>query len=79
MSSRAPMLYFHWGTADGVEDINRYAPGGFHPVHLGNTFKSDKATYRVLNKLGHGSFFRWELLLPGHSFCSVVSRFFILS
>ncbi|KAF8971351.1 kinase-like domain-containing protein [Flammula alnicola] len=50
------MLSFHWGTADGVEDINRYAPGGFHPVHIGNTFRSDKATYRVLNKLGHGSF-----------------------
>ncbi|KAF8965093.1 kinase-like domain-containing protein [Flammula alnicola] len=50
------MLSFHWGTADGVEDINRYVPGGFHPVHLGNTFRSDKATYRVLNKLGHGSF-----------------------
>ncbi|KAF8972136.1 hypothetical protein BDZ97DRAFT_1913376 [Flammula alnicola] len=56
ISSRALMLSFHWGTTDGVEDMNRCAPGGFHPVHLGNTFWSDKATYRVLNKLGHGSF-----------------------
>ena len=32
----------------------RYRPGGFHPVHLGDTFKEGR--YRVIHKLGHGGF-----------------------
>ncbi|KAH7311623.1 putative serine protein kinase [Stachybotrys elegans] len=31
-----------------------YCPGGYHPVHLGDTFKNDR--YRVIRKLGDGSF-----------------------
>ncbi|KAK5635846.1 hypothetical protein RRF57_011558 [Xylaria bambusicola] len=36
------------------EWIERYRPGGYHPVHLGDTF-SDRR-YKVLRKLGEGSF-----------------------
>ncbi|KAK5444170.1 hypothetical protein LTS15_010523 [Exophiala xenobiotica] len=31
-----------------------YRPGGFHPVNLGDTFKDGQ--YRVIRKLGYGSF-----------------------
>lgn len=31
-----------------------YRPGGFHPVNLGDSFKDGQ--YRVIRKLGYGSF-----------------------
>ncbi len=37
-----------------TEDIKRYKPGGFHPVHLGDRF--DGGRYRVVHKLGAGGF-----------------------
>jgi len=36
-----------------VETLN-YNVGGFHPVHLGDTFKKER--YSVIHKLGHGGF-----------------------
>jgi serine/threonine protein kinase len=43
-----------------VENLRSYKPGGFHPVHLGDTFSmcpgSDRPRYRVLQKLGQGAF-----------------------
>ncbi|KAI9886243.1 MAG: Alanine--tRNA ligase [Watsoniomyces obsoletus] len=36
-----------------VEWIESYRPGRFHPVHLGDTFND---RYRVIRKLGYGSF-----------------------
>ncbi|KAI1357586.1 kinase-like domain-containing protein [Xylaria arbuscula] len=36
------------------EWIENYHPGGFHPVHLGETFNHGQ--YRVIRKLGDGSF-----------------------
>ena len=35
-----------------VEPLEKYRPGGFHPIHLGDKLNSDR--YLVLNKLGHG-------------------------
>lgn len=55
MSSQPP-LSVHWGTAEGAEDISRYTLGGFHPVCLGDVYRSDTSTYRVLHKLGRGAF-----------------------
>ncbi|KAE9395632.1 kinase-like protein [Gymnopus androsaceus JB14] len=47
----------HWpGIPYETEEIDRYTLGGFHPVHLGDVFSSEKAAYRVLHKLGWGSF-----------------------
>ena len=37
---------------NNVEDVEKYRSGGFHPVHLGDTFKGGK--YRVLHKLSYG-------------------------
>ncbi|KAK3291263.1 kinase-like domain-containing protein [Chaetomium fimeti] len=36
------------------ERMSRYRPGGYHPVTLGDTFKSGR--YKVYHKLGHGGF-----------------------
>ncbi|KAI9673216.1 MAG: hypothetical protein M1817_003079 [Caeruleum heppii] len=40
---------------DREEDRERYQPGGFHPVHLGDTLGTDRR-YRILHKLGYGGF-----------------------
>ncbi|KAH9919043.1 kinase-like domain-containing protein [Fomitopsis serialis] len=56
MSSQPARLSLHWGTDDTVEDINRYVNGGFHPIRLGDVLRSDVANYRILHKLGRGSF-----------------------
>lgn len=56
MSVQPTRLSLHWGTDDNVEDIDRYVAGGYHPVRLGDTLRSDVATYRILHKLGRGSF-----------------------
>lgn len=38
--------------AQAVE--TNYGKGGFHPIHLEDTFKHDR--YKVIHKLGHGGF-----------------------
>jgi serine/threonine protein kinase len=37
-----------------AEPIHRYRPGGYHPIHLGDTLKSGR--YQVLHKLGWGGY-----------------------
>ncbi|VDB91690.1 unnamed protein product [Peniophora sp. CBMAI 1063] len=37
---------------EGVEDVEDYQPGGFHPVSLGDHFGQNR--YRVVHKLGFG-------------------------
>ncbi|KAG9511646.1 kinase-like protein, partial [Aureobasidium melanogenum] len=37
-----------------AEPLDRYSPGGYHPVHLGDIFNDGR--YRVLQKLGFGGF-----------------------
>lgn len=51
-------LYF---TSDErTEDILRYAPGGYHPVIMGDILRDPRATkgpgYRIMHKLGYGAF-----------------------
>lgn len=36
------------------ESLERYRPGGYHPVNINDTFKSGR--YRVLHKLGWGGY-----------------------
>jgi serine/threonine-protein kinase SRPK3 len=36
-----------------AESLNEYTKGGYHPVHVGETFKN---RYRILKKLGWGAF-----------------------
>ena len=38
----------------GKESINYYLPGGYHPVHLGDTFHD--GTYQVVHKLGFSGY-----------------------
>ena len=37
---------------EGVEDVENYEPGGFHPISIGDCFAQGR--YRVLHKLGYG-------------------------
>ncbi|KIM82211.1 hypothetical protein PILCRDRAFT_471819 [Piloderma croceum F 1598] len=50
-------FYYH---GISVEGLHGYMPGGYHPVHLGDTLSTfpglDKPRYRLLHKLGYGSF-----------------------
>jgi len=36
-----------------LEEIIKYEPGGYHPVHLGDVVGD---AYRIIHKLGHGGF-----------------------
>lgn len=43
------------GINDGVEPLEEYQEGGFHPIHLGDVLGPDDR-YRVIHKLGYGGF-----------------------
>ncbi len=51
-SSRITSPINHW--QEGVEVLERYRLGGYHPVQLGDEFSCGR--YRVIHKLGYGSF-----------------------
>ncbi|RAL03835.1 kinase-like protein [Aspergillus ibericus CBS 121593] len=38
---------------EGVERFENYCPGGYHPIQIGDQFRG---RYRVVHKLGHGSY-----------------------
>ena len=50
--SKVPDPAYAWHEA--VEDLERYGPGGYHPVHLGDKFSAGR--YEVIYKLGYGSY-----------------------
>ena len=43
---------FHFAGPD-VENPDRYRPGGYHPVHLGDVYDG---RYKVIHKLGFGTY-----------------------
>ncbi|CAI7649154.1 unnamed protein product [Penicillium bialowiezense] len=43
-------LYEH---LEGIERLENYQPGGYHPIQIGDHFHN---RYRVVHKLGHGSY-----------------------
>ncbi|KAL1860484.1 hypothetical protein VTK73DRAFT_7297 [Phialemonium thermophilum] len=43
------------GINEGLEPLDEYRDGGYHPIHLGDTLGAS-GRYRVLHKLGHGGF-----------------------
>ncbi|KAL7919624.1 kinase-like domain-containing protein [Trichoderma austrokoningii] len=45
---------FQYNIGVPAEELSDYCPGGYHPVHLDDTFNDGR--YRILNKLGFGSF-----------------------
>ena len=55
-SSKAPTKSewrFHYIDAP-TEWVEDYRPGGLHPIHLGDTLDGDR--YKIIRKLGYGSF-----------------------
>lgn len=40
----------------GVEDVEKYVPGGYHPVDIGDVIRAGEQSYQVIHKLGHGGF-----------------------
>lgn len=53
---------FHFDSMDTTEEQERYCPGGFHPVAIGDMLDPDarlalpERRYRILHKLGFGSY-----------------------
>ncbi|KAI0112425.1 kinase domain-containing protein [Nemania sp. FL0031] len=41
---------------DDVEDVERYVPGGYHPVEIGDKIGKDAKQFVVVHKLGFGGF-----------------------
>lgn len=39
-----------------VEDVEKYVPGGYHPVDIGDRLENGSHYYTVLHKLGFGGF-----------------------
>lgn len=50
---------------EAVEDPEGYRPGGYHPVHLGDTYENGR--YKVLHKLGAGGYSTTWLARDGNS------------
>ena len=51
---------FHFFTIDTTEDMTLYCPGGYHPTVIGDilrpTDRDDERGYRIMHKLGWGSY-----------------------
>jgi serine/threonine protein kinase len=45
---------YHW--LDDVEDLELYSKGGYYPITILDTVQSPRTSYRVLHKLGYGSY-----------------------
>lgn len=45
---------FEYEVVDEVEQLERYGPGGYHPVAIGDTLHQGR--YRIIHKLGHGTY-----------------------
>ena len=43
------------GIQDGVENLEDYQVGGYHPIYLGDHL-GNAGRYQVIHKLGHGGF-----------------------
>ncbi|KZF25645.1 protein kinase [Xylona heveae TC161] len=51
-STSLPQIVYQW--QEGVESLEGYRPGGYHPTHIGDRYHDDR--YEVVHKLGHGSY-----------------------
>ncbi|PGH11807.1 CMGC/SRPK protein kinase [Polytolypa hystricis UAMH7299] len=47
----APSLMYY--PEEGVENLDGYCPGGYHPTHLGDRYHNER--YEIVHKLGFGS------------------------
>ncbi|CAK7568562.1 MAG: hypothetical protein SEPTF4163_006557 [Sporothrix epigloea] len=53
---RLPPFRYCGTRLDNVEKTQKYAPGGYHPVDIGDVISSGEREYEVIHKLGHGGF-----------------------
>lgn len=53
MTDPAPPRNYRFTRLDDVEDIEKYRPGGYHPVNLYDILNGK---YKIVHKLGHGGF-----------------------
>ncbi|KAB8201510.1 kinase-like protein [Aspergillus parasiticus] len=44
---------FEYTPVEGVERLEKYRPGGYHPISIGDVFQE---RYRVVHKLGYGTY-----------------------
>lgn len=51
-STDGPQDVYQW--LDGVEDLEGYVTGGYHPTYLGDELSHGR--YRIIHKLGFGSY-----------------------
>lgn len=47
-------LKFEYEPIEDIEHLERYKPGGYHPIVLGDTLHNGR--YRIIHKLGHGTY-----------------------
>ncbi|PYI01809.1 kinase-like protein [Aspergillus sclerotiicarbonarius CBS 121057] len=52
-SSTDDSFAFEYQLIEGVERLERYRPGGYHPIRVGDVLND---RYRVIHKLGHGAY-----------------------
>jgi hypothetical protein len=45
---------FRYELIDGAEDLEKYEPGGYHPISIGDVFSDGR--YLIIDKLGHGGY-----------------------
>lgn len=50
--SPLPPLLYQW--QEGVEDLETYHPGGYHPTHIGDRYQEGR--YEIIHKLGFGAY-----------------------
>lgn len=51
-----PEFRYRQPRIDHVEDVEKYVPGGYHPVDIGDVIGTDDKRYVVIHKLGFGGF-----------------------
>ncbi|RMZ85138.1 hypothetical protein DV738_g32, partial [Chaetothyriales sp. CBS 135597] len=51
-SNRETVYEYNW--IDGAESLEKYEPGGYHPIMIGDTLHGGR--YRVVDKLGFGGY-----------------------
>ncbi|KAK4672134.1 hypothetical protein QC763_100420 [Podospora pseudopauciseta] len=54
LSAKAMVNILEYNIGVAAEDLNRYCPGGFHPIHLHD--KLHDGRYEIVHKLGFGTF-----------------------